>query len=49
MDTNKVSTLHSHLKDEYGGESVRLLRHWEFIAEKMTDFRNHSGFMLMCT
>ena len=48
MYLNKVSNLHSHFKDKYGGESVRLLRNLEFIVKKMAAYRNHKRFTLRC-
>ena len=47
MDTNKFSNVFSYLKDKYGGENVRLLRNWDFIVKKMSDYRNHR-FTLRC-
>ena len=44
MYTNKVVTYFSHLKDKYGGESVKLFRNWEFIVKKMVEYRNHEVY-----
>ena len=48
MDINKVSNLFKYLNDEYGEQSVRLFRFWEFTIKKMADYRNHRIFMLRC-
>ena len=43
-----MRNLHSHLNEEFGEESVFLLRQWEKIEKKMADFCNHRRFSLRC-
>ena len=38
--------IHTHLRSEYGKESVRLLHQWESIEGKMVDFKNCRRFSL---
>ena len=41
-----MRNIHNQLRSEYGTESVRLLRQWERIEGKMSDFKNHRWFSL---
>ena len=43
-----MRNLHNHLNEEFGVESVFLLRQWEKIKKKMANFRNHRRFSLRC-
>ena len=43
-----MRNIHTHLRSEYGIESVRLLCQWERIRGKMADFKNHRRFSLRC-
>ena len=43
-----MRNLHFQLNEEFGEESVFLLRQWEKIEKKMADFRNHRRFSLRC-
>ena len=47
MDVS-MRNIHTHLRSEYGIESVRILRRWERIECKMADFKNHRRFSLRC-
>ena len=48
MDTNKISSLFSYLRDKYGGESVGMLSYWNFTVKRMADYRNHRRFNVRC-
>ena len=41
MDTTKVSNLYCHLKENYGLESVKLLRTWENKVKKMANVKGY--------
>ena len=43
-----MRNIHTHLRTEYGIESVRLLCQWERIKGKIADFKNHRRFSLRC-
>ena len=43
-----MRNIHTHLRSEYGKESVRILQCWERIKCKMADFKNHRRFSLRC-
>ena len=43
-----MRNIHTHLRSEYGIESVRLFHQWERIKGKMADFKNHRRFSLRC-
>ena len=48
MDTNHDGNIFKYLKDQYGEESIGLVRKWENTIKKMKDFRNHRRFTLRC-
>ena len=41
-----MKNIHTHLRTEYGIESVRLFCRWERIEGKLVDFKNHRRFSL---
>ena len=43
-----MRSLHTYIKQEYGQESIFLLRQWEKLEKKMADFRNHWRFTIKC-
>ena len=43
-----MRNIHTHLRSEYGIESVGILQCWERIKSKMVDFKNHRRFSLRC-
>ena len=43
-----MRNIHTHLRTEYGIESVRLLCQWKRIEGKMADFKNHRRFSFRC-
>ena len=45
---NRMRSLHSHIRREYGKENVDTFRQWEKIENKMADFSNHQRFSLRC-
>ena len=40
-----MRNIHTHLRTEYGIESVRLFCQWERIEGKMEDFKNHGAYI----
>ena len=43
-----MRSIHAHIIQEYGQESVKTFRWWEKIEMKMVDFKNHRKFTLRC-
>ena len=43
-----MRNIHTHLRTQYGIESVRLFRQWERKEGKMEDFENHWRLSLRC-
>ena len=43
-----MRNLHAIIKQEYGWESLFLVRQWEKLEKKMSDFRNHRRFTIKC-
>ena len=43
-----MRSIHAHLIEEYGKESVKTFRQWEKLVLKMAEFKNHRGFTLRC-
>ena len=48
MLLNRMRSIHSHLRREYGKENVNTFWQWEKIENKMTGFLNHRRFSLRC-
>ena len=45
---SRMRNSHTHLRTQYGIESVRLFSQWERIKGKMVDFKYHRRFSLRC-
>ena len=43
-----MRNLHAIIKQEYGREGIFLMREWEKLEKKMSDFRNHRRFTIKC-
>ena len=43
-----MRSLHSFMKQEYGQESLFLLRQWEKLEKKMANYKNHLRFTIKC-
>ena len=43
-----MRSIHAKIVTEYGQESVRILRRWEKLEMKVSDFQNHRRFTLRC-
>ena len=43
-----MRNLHNILENEFGRESVAILRDWEHHVKKLADFKNHRRFTLRC-
>ena len=43
-----MRNIHAKLISEYGQESIKILRQWEKLEQKMVDFQNHRRFTLRC-
>ena len=43
-----MRNIQTHLRTEYGIESVRLYKQWERVEGKMVDFKNHRRCSLRC-
>ena len=43
-----MRNLHAIIETEFGKENVTILRNWEQLEKKITNFRNHRRFTLRC-
>ena len=43
-----MRSIHAHIIQEYGQESVKTFRQWEKLEIKMAEFKNHRRFTLQC-
>ena len=43
-----MRSIHAHIIQEYGQESVKTLRWWEKLEIKMAEFKNHRRFTMRC-
>ena len=45
---NRMRNLHNAIRNEFGKESVTMLRRWEQLEKKIADYKNHRQFTLRC-
>ena len=43
---NRMRSIHAHIIQEYGQESVKTFRQWEKLEMKMAEFKNHRRFYI---
>ena len=43
-----MRSIHAHIIQEYGQDSVKTFRQWEKLEIKMVEFKNHRRFILRC-
>ena len=43
-----MRSIHAHIIQEYGQESVKTFRQWEKLEIKMAEFKNDRRFTLQC-
>ena len=48
IKSNRMRSIHAHIIQEYGQESVKTFRQWEELEMKMAEFKNHRRFILRC-
>ena len=48
MMSNRMTSIHMHLRREYGKENDKIFCQWEKMENKMADFSNHRRFSLRC-
>ena len=48
MMSNRMRSIHMHLRREYGKENVKIFCQWEKMENKMADFSNHRRLSLRC-
>ena len=48
MRSNRMGSIHMHIRREYGEENVKIFFRWEKMENKMADFSNHRRFTLRC-
>ena len=43
-----MRSIHAHIIQEYGQDSIKTFRQWEQLEIKMAEFKNHRRFTLQC-
>ena len=46
IKSNRMRSIHGHIIQEYGQQSVKTFRQWEKLEIKMAEFKNHRRFTL---